>query len=49
MLASQSDAVVSSMIIDTHVHFYDPTRPGGVPWPPKDDKVLYRPVLPPGS
>ena len=33
-------------IIDTHVHFYDPTRPGGVPWPPKDDKVLYRPALP---
>ena len=33
-------------IIDTHVHFYDPSRPQGVPWPPKDDKVLYRTVLP---
>lgn len=33
-------------IIDVHTHFYDPTRPGGVPWPGKDDKVLYRPVLP---
>ncbi|HYE30776.1 MAG TPA: amidohydrolase family protein [Methylomirabilota bacterium] len=33
-------------IIDTHTHFYDPTRPGGVDWPGKDDKVLYRPVLP---
>lgn len=33
-------------IIDTHTHFYDPTRPLGVPWPGKDDKVLYRPVLP---
>lgn len=33
-------------IIDTHVHFYDPARPGGVPWPPPDDKVLYRSVLP---
>jgi len=33
-------------IIDTHTHFYDPTRPEGVPWPPKDDKLLYRPVLP---
>ena len=21
------------MIIDTHTHFYDPTRPEGVPWP----------------
>lgn len=33
-------------IIDTHTHFYDPTRPEGVPWPGKGDKVLYRPVLP---
>jgi L-fuconolactonase len=33
-------------IIDTHTHFYDPTRPQGVPWPPKDDHTLYRPVLP---
>lgn len=33
-------------VIDTHTHFYDPTRPGGVPWPGKDDKVLYRAVLP---
>jgi L-fuconolactonase len=35
-----------SKIIDTHAHFYDPARPEGVPWPPKDDKVLYRRVLP---
>jgi len=34
-------------IIDTHVHFYDPSRPQGVPWPPKTDSLLYRPVLPP--
>ena len=34
------------MIIDTHVHFYDTTRPGGVPWPPEDNALLYRPVLP---
>lgn len=33
-------------IIDTHTHFYDPTRPQGVPWPPKNDSVLYRPVYP---
>jgi len=33
-------------IIDTHVHFYDPSRPQGVPWPPKDDALLYRTVLP---
>jgi predicted TIM-barrel fold metal-dependent hydrolase len=33
-------------IIDCHVHFYDPTRAGGVPWPPAADTMLYRPVLP---
>lgn len=32
-------------IIDCHTHFYDPTRPEGVPWPGKDTK-LYRVVLP---
>jgi L-fuconolactonase len=33
-------------IIDTHTHFYDPRRSQGVPWPSKDDAVLYRSVLP---
>ena len=33
-------------LLDTHTHFYDPTRAQGVPWPPREDKVLYRPVLP---
>ncbi len=33
-------------VIDTHTHFYDPTRAQGVPWPPRDDKLLYRTVLP---
>lgn len=33
-------------VIDTHTHFYDPTRLGGVPWPPKESKLLYRTVLP---
>ena len=33
-------------VIDTHTHFYDPTRPEGVPWPGKGDAVLYRPMLP---
>ena len=36
----------SAGIIDTHTHFYDPTRPQGVPWPPKDDALLHRPVYP---
>jgi predicted TIM-barrel fold metal-dependent hydrolase len=33
-------------IIDTHTHFYDPTRPQGVPWPGKEESILYRPSLP---
>src|SRR6185503_13149202 len=35
-----------SGIIDTHTHFYDPTRPQGVPWPPKNDALLHRAVYP---
>ncbi len=34
------------MIIDTHTHFYDPTRSQGVPWPPAENRLLHRPVLP---
>ncbi len=33
-------------IIDAHVHFYDPSRPQGVPWPNKKDDVLYQKTLP---
>jgi len=44
--ATSPSSFSSSGIIDTHTHFYDPTRPQGVPWPPKDDAVLYRPILP---
>src|SRR5207253_4928319 len=33
-------------VIDTHTHFYDPKRPQEVPWPPREDKLLYRTVLP---
>jgi L-fuconolactonase len=32
-------------IVDTHTHFYDPTRPEGIPWPGKGSP-LYRTVLP---
>lgn len=35
----------ASRIIDTHTHFYDPSRPQGVPWPAKGSK-LHRTVLP---
>jgi len=33
-------------IIDTHIHLFDTARPGGVPWPPKDNATLYKPALP---
>jgi len=33
-------------IIDAHIHLFDPTRPGGVPWPTPDDTALYKPALP---
>ena len=32
--------------IDAHIHLFDPTRPGGIPWPTNDDAVLYKPALP---
>ena len=35
-----------AVILDAHTHFYDPSRPQGVPWPPKNDALLYRTVLP---
>jgi len=33
-------------VLDTHVHFYDPARPQGVPWPPPSNTLLYRTTLP---
>src|SRR5579872_3116491 len=32
-------------IIDAHIHLFDPRRPQGIPWPPKDD-AIYQPALP---
>jgi L-fuconolactonase len=33
-------------VIDTHIHLFDISRPQGVPWPPKNDAVLYKTALP---
>jgi L-fuconolactonase len=33
-------------VIDTHIHLYDPFRPGGAPWPGPGNKVLYKTSLP---
>lgn len=38
-------AAAASRIVDTHTHFYDPTRKQGVPWPGKNTP-LYRTVMP---
>lgn len=37
----------SMPVVDCHIHLFDPSRPGGVPWPEKNDAVLYHPALPP--
>jgi predicted TIM-barrel fold metal-dependent hydrolase len=44
--AKASEGGGPSRIIDTHTHFYDPTRPEGVPWPSKSEPLLYRRTLP---
>jgi predicted TIM-barrel fold metal-dependent hydrolase len=33
-------------VIDTHIHLFDPSRPGGIPWPEKNDTALYKAALP---
>ena len=32
-------------VVDTHIHLYDSARLAGLPWPPQDDKLLYRSFL----
>ena len=39
-------ALPSTPVIDAHIHLFDPTRPGGVPWPEPKDEALYKPALP---
>jgi len=43
---TKTETTDSIPVIDTHIHLYDTTRKGGVPWPKTTDQVLYRPVLP---
>ncbi len=35
-----------SPIVDAHIHLFDTSRVGGVPWPYKSDSVLYKPAMP---
>ena len=32
--------------VDTHIHLFDPNRPGGIPWPPADDPIRSKPTYP---
>ncbi|MGB6191170.1 MAG: amidohydrolase family protein [Terracidiphilus sp.] len=41
-----SAATPAMPVIDAHIHLFDPTRPGGVPWPTSADTALYKPALP---
>ena len=45
-LAEHRGRGVARPIMDTHIHFFQVSRPGGVPWPPVGS-TLYRDVLPP--
>ena len=38
-------AAAPAPILDAHIHLFDPTRAGGVPWPPPQD-AIYKPALP---
>ena len=42
---NKSRVLLPAKVVDTHTHFYDPTRAEGVPWPAKGSS-LYRTVLP---
>jgi predicted TIM-barrel fold metal-dependent hydrolase len=45
-LCAEAGSARPSPSIDTHIHVYDPDRPQGVPWPPKNLEVLYSTHLP---
>jgi predicted TIM-barrel fold metal-dependent hydrolase len=40
--ARQKAAAKARPILDTHIHIFQVTRPGGVPWPPPANKTLYK-------
>ena len=44
--SAEALATPPASILDAHIHLFDPTRPGGIPWPTPADTVLYRPALP---
>ena len=44
--AATAAAKTARPIIDSHIHLFDPTRPGGAPWPERTDIIVYKPALP---
>jgi L-fuconolactonase len=42
----EADAAAPIPVIDTHIHLFDTGRPQGIPWPAKEDKILYHTALP---
>ncbi len=46
MNTSAASAAAVFPVIDTHIHLFDPTRPQGVPWPPKTNTLIYKPTYP---
>ncbi len=44
--AAASGAPLPFPVIDTHIHLFDPNRPGGIPWPPADDPIRSKPTYP---
>jgi predicted TIM-barrel fold metal-dependent hydrolase len=45
-LAPVTTPAAAIPVIDSHIHLYDPSRPQGVPWPDKGNKILYQTSLP---
>lgn len=44
--AAATAAPLPFPVVDTHIHLFDPDRPGGVPWPPADDPIRSKPTYP---
>jgi len=44
--AKPAAAAKARPIVETHIHVFQVTRPGGVAWPPPANKILYKDTLP---
>ncbi|MCA9061218.1 MAG: amidohydrolase family protein, partial [Planctomycetaceae bacterium] len=48
VVCAQEPAAIGPVrhLIDTHIHLFDTTRDVEISWPPRDDRVLFKPHLP---